>query len=272
MHEFYPDAFRNALASDAYWQVAPENVTSISTNGFVADVNVLTEHSKLIRDPETARRITSLIAAVGPETGTDTIAWGEHIPDMHSRQFVVAVEDSRRIIDRFTLENMARLGHDAVNRRRADRIVPGYTPPTLEEQLKNFYGDESPSLAFSVESEVARSRTQTALISRRLLLMTRSETGKLVATDGLLALVTDVPEIWRRVGTREIPDLAVGTPYSKGRVGRTNHLGKITTARVLELQKVVWKQNKKGGNSSKRREREQAFDGVPAPARRALEA
>ncbi len=272
MHESYPAAFRNALASDAYWQVAPENVTLTSMNGFVPDVTVLTERSELIRDQEAARRLTSLVSAVGPGVDTDTLPWGERIPDMHGRQFAIVVEDGRRIVDRFSLENMARLGVNAVNRRRIDRIAPGYAPPTLEDQLKNFYDDNSPSLAFSIEADVARSRPQTALISRRILFMMRNDAGKLVATDGLLALITDLPEIWKRVSLREIPDLPIGTPYSKGRAGRIDHLGKITTARVLELQKVAWKQNKKGDDSSKRRERKQALNGVPAFAKLALEA
>lgn len=270
MHPEYPELVKTALASDAYWCVPVQETVPGSGTGLLADSVALEHHTQLTRDGEIACQISSIADAPGEKLLNHPVTWGERVPDMRLQQMVVAVEDSRDLVSKFSPTYLFYRAVMAAARKRAQKIAEELYPglevkeQSFEDGLQAFY--EADSHQHSVETAVDYSRTHVAIIRRSLIYMKRSKEGRLLAMPSAI----DVhPDLWKITPLTEMPDVGIGSTYSKDRRGGASHVGKIIEARVVEPRHVNWKdqQRPRGVRHKKRASRVSAAPGRLAASR-----
>jgi hypothetical protein len=261
MHKDYPELVKTALASDAYWHMHQEDVLlepfAASGVGIVEGFMQVHRERELMRNSEAAHHIGSLVSSVGGCNVVKELAWGEPIPELHKRQFVVAVEDSREIEHKADPAYLAMRAIGAMYARKLKKLLAEtenteFINTTFEEQLEAFYnpGDLPP---ISAQAQVDYGSMHAASIARSLYFMRKDErSGYFLA---MPAPVAFVPQAWRKPNLRVIPDRPIGSVYSKKFIDspmRMNHLGRIISAKIMETQNVQWK-NKNDGQPKRKK-------------------
>jgi len=189
-----------------------------------------------------AGKISSIVEATGEKLAVEPIPFGEKIPDTHLRQVVMAVEDSREIISKFSPSYLAYQATRAAVKRRAQKFADIHYPGMpveevgFEDSLRGLYSKDA--LQYTAETVVDYSLTHAAIIRRSLLFMKRNEGNELLAAPGAIDLH---PDLWKLLHLIKMPDIAVGATYSKSRRGGIDHVGKIIEAHVVEPRHVAWK-------------------------------
>ncbi|HVV25816.1 MAG TPA: hypothetical protein VHC21_02190 [Candidatus Saccharimonadales bacterium] len=239
MHPGYPELVKTALASDLYWRIPAEELSlePATVENSIAELQALRKQRDLSHDTEVAYQIGSVLHSAFDEGTIDPVPYGGRIPELHGRQIVRVVEDSRQVYDRWSFEHLARRFNRALYARDMKKIDPEYVRPTFEEDLASMYEAEPPSIPWA-EALLKYERTQVALVRRSVLYMKRIKNGLLC---GMYASTARLPELWDHTTMGLIPDSSVGTIYSKDPGGRIGYLGKIISADVIEAHGIVWR-------------------------------
>lgn len=252
MHPDYPDLIKTALSSDIYWSHDPEALVSIPLGeGATERWANLRENIRLHNDADAGHHIGSLVTSMEGDGIMEVLPPDSNLPELHTRQVLRVVEDSRMVFSKFSLRYLVldALRTYAIN--QAKQRDPNFKQPTFEDGLAAIYAT---SMSFGADAEdiVSYRGTQLAAIRRSVLYMRKDEKTGIFTAFRASRIAT--PGTWDYPFFELIPDVRVGQTYSKN--GLRNHLGRIISATVIEPTNVDWKYSKKPprNNSSKGKE------------------
>lgn len=252
MHPDYPDLIKTALASDLYWGHNPETLVSTPLGENAAErwAN-MREAVRLHSDTEAAHHIGSLVTSIEEEGIMETLPPDSELPELHTRQVLRIIEDSRMVFSKFSLSYLALDALRTYTIKQAKQRDPNFKEPSFEDDLAAIYTTHM-SLGTDAEDIVNYRGRQLAAVRRSVLYMRKDEKTGIYTAFRARRIAN--PETWDYPFLELIPDVKVGQIYSKN--GLSNHLGRIISATVIEPTNVNWKYSKKPprNNSSKGKE------------------
>jgi hypothetical protein len=231
--------------------------------GLFGDSIALESRTRPMRDEgaeKMASQIGSIIGSLDNDLISQPLRLDERLPDTSPRQLIIATEDSRHLINRFSVENLRRRAAEAHLRRYARNHLGLECEPAFGEELEEFYHGE---LLSGAEAAVDYSTTHIAIVRRSLLFIKRTEAGQLVAAPGTFAV--QAPSTKRMFSLTKMPDIVMGSTYSKDRTGSINHVGKIIEARLVEPHRIVWQDEQRP--KRRRHKRRIPQFGIAAPGK-----
>ena len=263
LHPDYPEAVKNVLASDTYWQYG-ETLEEVEVG--MGDPGELLSHLvssfKKVRDREMASEIGSVCMSLEAGTEIEPLAWGEDLPVPHSRQVLRVIEDSRGLRGRFAPDYLAFRATAALlkasyRHQMRKHIDPDFNLSAFDEVLENIHTSR---LYFGGEAQayVGRGLTRVADIARNVFYLRYSEKHGTYA--GLSSSLARHPNLWDKAPLEYIPSTKVGTVYPQEL--HQNGQARIIEADLITITGVMWNQPDIPGAKKKEKEDKPAVWGA----------
>ncbi len=257
VHPDYPGLVREALHSDVYWaDYRPEGyeVPGTETAKPFPDENV---GLRLLLNKTDKAAIFDTFFSITSGGTVEPIEEGVTLPRPYERQLLYVVEDRRRIVPALSIaahfdKKRRTARENAIEAAKAefgdDLKIPGF-----EEEIDRI--DSSAVYLGSGASDRRRVGRNVSLVDRAAYLLKWSEEAGLFV--GLQTDDMHVPDAWKSALLEVFPDVPLGNVYSKTHLGTHNELGRIISAKMLEVYtlKPDFSNTLGGNNKTKKREK-----------------